>query len=77
MSTEFLNKTFAYQCSYCGSRFNISLTYLGKIKGAQPINLAICPFCGADVLHRDYKNENVGVVYKGDGFTKQVKNDEG
>jgi len=79
MSMEYLNKTYAYRCTFCGIGFELTITNEPGITvedDSGNIILGYCPQCGSVDLFRDYKNENVGVVYKGSGFTKQVKNDE-
>ena len=79
MSTDFLNKTYAYKCGFCGLGIELTITNEPGITvedNEGNIILGYCPQCGSNNLIRDYKSEGVSVAYKGEGFTKGVFVDE-
>lgn len=63
LSRQPMYTIYSFKCKDCGKGFEQPYNSLS----VHPIVLS-CKYCGSNNVHRDYKAENVGVVFVGKGF---------
>lgn len=61
---------YSYECKRCGTEFSVSMS----LKKYETLKVKGCPVCFSERIKRDY--EVPEIHFKGDGFTKSVKEDE-
>jgi len=59
---------YTYKCEDCGEKFEISGTYK-FLQNYKPI----CPTCWKENVTKILNNPPSAVIFKGEGFTKKVK----
>lgn len=59
---------YSYVCKECGKYFELSMS-VGEYNSTDKV----CPFCTSSLVRRTYQAATV--IYNGDGFTKQTKED--
>lgn len=61
---------YPFRCVKCGTEFSITLEVL-KYE-SQEIKY-VCPICRSSKVKRTFYSDGISIQFKGDGFTKSVK----